>query len=94
MAHAVEAVSAPGSWTAVGRRRWVLPVVLVLAFPLTIPVVLLAAAVVVVWAAAVESGAIEQIRRVPGVGLAVRAAWLTVAVLGLVALVRDIDAIA
>jgi hypothetical protein len=94
MAHAVEAVSAPGSWTAVGRRRWVLPVVLVLVFPLTIPVVLLAAAVVVVWAAAVEAGAIEQVRRVPGVGLAVRAAWLTVAVLGLVALVRDIEAIA
>jgi hypothetical protein len=89
----VEAVAAPGSWTAVGRRRWVLPLVLVVLFPLVALVLAVAAVVLAVWVPfrreVAERGGLPT-----GVGLAVRAAWLAIAVLGLVAVVRDVRAIA
>lgn len=76
-----------------GRRRWVIPVLLVAAFPLVIPFVAIAAIVLTAWVpirrAVAASGGLSTV-----VGLAIRAAWLAVAVLGLVALVGDVQALA
>jgi len=72
-----------------GWRRWVLPTVLVAAFPLAIPVVGIAAIALTVWVPVrrwLEStGGLSK-----GAGLGVRAAWLVIALLGLAALVGDV----
>ncbi len=89
----VDAVAPPGSRPAVGRRRWVLPLVLVALFPLTAVPLLVAAAVLAAWVPLqreiAERGGVGRPAR-----LAVRAGWLAIALTGLVAVVRDIDAIA
>jgi hypothetical protein len=87
---AVDRVSSGTSWTATGRRRWVLSIVLVACFPLTM--------ILVPFAAAVLVGCIALRRTLPpvtpaGVAFAMRAIWLSVAIAGLVALARDIQAI-
>jgi hypothetical protein len=46
---AVDAVDRPDSWTRKGRRRWVLPLVLVTCFPQLVPIVAVAAAVLAMW---------------------------------------------
>ena len=87
----VDRVAAPGSWTRRGGWRWALPIVLVAAFPLTVVLLAIAAAVLVVTVTARASTA----GRFPFVvGLTVRAVWLAIAVAGLVALLRDIAALA
>lgn len=75
-----------------GWRRWIVPTVLVAAFPLTIVVVGIAALVLVVW--------VPARRRLVSTGwssgraaLVVRTVWLTLAVLGLAALVGDVRAL-
>jgi hypothetical protein len=89
----VDAVAAPGSWTAVGRRRWALPLVLVALFPVTAVLLLVAAAILTAWVPLrrelAERGPVPR-----PIGLTVRAMWLAVAVAGLVGVVRDVDAIA
>ncbi len=86
----VDRVAGDESWTRGGRRRWLLPLVSVLAFP---PVLLL------IPFAAVAVTALHTLRWVDGVqrvrtslpyGLAMRALWFGVAVLGLLALIEDI----
>ncbi|MDA3037958.1 MAG: hypothetical protein O3C27_00275 [Actinomycetota bacterium] len=75
-----------------GHLRWIVPAALLAAFPPVIPIVLLAAVALAVWV---------PVRRLfvgmgdlPLVGaVAIRAGWLAIAVLGLVALVRDIRAL-
>ncbi len=85
---AVDSVSSPDSRTARGRVRWVLPVVLVACFP---PVLFLVPFAVVLLFASFALRR-ELPRTTPtGVTLAVRAVWLSIAVLGLVALVGDIN---
>jgi succinate dehydrogenase/fumarate reductase cytochrome b subunit len=90
----VDAVRKPGSWTTRGRWRWLLPLILVGCFPLTIVVVLVAAAVFGAWVLVSELGQIERVRRSASYALAIRAGWLVVAILGLVAIVNDTQAVA
>lgn len=76
-----------------GWRRWVLPTVLVAAFPPAIVVVGIAAAVLAAWVP-VRRG-LKSTGGLPKVaGLGVRAAWLMIALLGLAALVGDVRALA
>lgn len=85
-------VTRPSSRTATGRTRWILPVALVVAFPLTVVVLVIATIVFTVWVFVRDAG----VRRVAGGRVAnymVQACWLGVAVLGLVALVGDVRAL-
>lgn len=91
---AVDRIERPGSWTAQGRTRWLLPVVLMAAFPPALFVLGLAAAVLAVWLMYRQLPAVERFRASTGAGLAIRAIWLVIAGLGLVGLVHDITAIA
>ncbi len=79
--------STPNRW-----RRWLLPALLVVAFPPVIFFVTIAAATLIVWVplrrVIVRAGSVPT-----AAGLAIRAGWLAVAVLGLVALVGDIQAL-
>ena len=76
-----------------GWRRWVLPIVLVVAFPLAIVVVGIAAVVLAVWVPVRRglalTGGLPKVAR-----LGVRSAWLMIALLGLAALVGDVRALA
>lgn len=75
-----------------GRRRWIVPIVLIVAFPLTFFLVVLAAVVLAAWVPVRR--ALAGLGRSPwGVVLAVRAGWLSIAVLGLAALVEDVRAL-
>ena len=75
-----------------GWRGGLLPVLLVVAFPFVIPIVLLAALVLAVWVPVrrelTASGGMPTVA-----SLAVRSAWAIVAFLGLVAFVRDVQAL-
>jgi hypothetical protein len=82
----VAAIAAPAGW-----RRWVVPIVLVVAFPLAIVAAGIATIVLAVWTP-VRRG-LESTGGPPKVArLGVRAAWLMIAFVGLAALVRDIRA--
>ena len=88
---AVDSVSAPASSTVRGRRRWALPILLVACFPPTLMLLPFAAAMLV------ASMALRRAfpRVVPAsVRFAMQAIWLSIALVGLVALVGDIQAIA
>jgi hypothetical protein len=90
IAHAVDRL-ALGEWPP-GRRRWVLPALLVVAFPLVIPIVMIAAIMLTLWVPIRR--AIASSAGMPTIaGLAIRSGWAAVAVLGLVALVRDVQAL-
>jgi hypothetical protein len=91
---AVDAVARPGSWTARGRRRWLLPVALLVLFPLAIPVTVVAALVLGAWLPLRREAGWARLRATLPFGIAVRAAWLAVALLGLDALIGDIRALA
>lgn len=85
---AVDRVASAGSWSNVGRRRWLLPVLLIAAFPPVLVIVVPALAVLTLW---VPVRRLLGEREVPFVlGLAVRGTWLAIAVSGLVALLGDI----
>lgn len=89
----VDSVSRPGSWTARGRRRWLLPAVAVACFPPTLFAVGFVLVPVGFWALAREVDFQREIREVRGLVLAVRAIWLIIAVAGLAALLNDINAL-
>lgn len=89
----VDRVARPDSWTARGRRRWLLPLLAIVCFPLTAFVLPFALAVVVVGAFARDVQIVRRARGVRSYALAVRSAWLFIAVLGLVALINDIGAL-
>ncbi|MDH3292867.1 MAG: hypothetical protein OER95_00940 [Acidimicrobiia bacterium] len=74
-----------------GVGGWTPPLVLIALFPFVLPVVLMAAAVVLVWT--VLRPVVPRHLPAPVV-LVIRAAWLTIAGGGLVALVRDINRLA
>lgn len=86
----VNAVKRTHSWTARGRRRWLLPIVAIACFPPTIPVVIFAVAAVGILTAVGTSDSLNRVRSTPAFGMFIRAAWLTIAVAGLAALVNDI----
>jgi hypothetical protein len=92
VATAVNHVEDPSSWTRRGRMAYVLPVVMVAAFPLSIFPLAIAAGVLIAWSSIGATGDAGRRHRV--VGVTVRAAWLAIAVLGLIALINDIREIA
>jgi hypothetical protein len=79
----------PNAWIDRGRRAWAVPLVsLVVFLPITI-VVVVVLAVTLVWSPVKQAPTFEMIRDARLVGVAVRGAWLTIAVGGLVTLVAD-----
>ena len=91
MAVVVDRLAAGGR--PAGWRGWLVPVLLVVAFPLVIPIVLIAALVLAVWVPArrelTAAGGVPR-----AASLVIRSAWAIVALLGLVAFVRDVLALA
>jgi len=87
---AVDHVASTKSWTTSGRRRWVLPIILVACVPVTAVLLPFAAVALFVWVA-VRRSLPDAVPAAVSVGI--RAIWLAVASAGLVALVRDITAI-
>jgi hypothetical protein len=76
-----------------GWQPWILPLVLVLVFPLVVPVVALAG-VVAAGGVSLRRG-VDRVGRIPaGLIVVVRGAWLVIALPGFVALVADIRALA
>lgn len=90
----VDAVRRPDSWTARGRWRVALPIILIMLFPFSIFVVVVAGAVFGVWVLVRDLSAIRTVRTSAPYALVIRGAWLVVAILGLVAIVNDTQAIA
>ena len=89
----VDRVASADSWTKVGRRRWALPLVLIAGFPAVLFIAVPALLVLAVWVPVRRS--VERIGDVPfGLRVAVRGAWLAVAVAGLIALARDVGDLA
>jgi hypothetical protein len=89
----VDRVARPDSWTNRGRRRWVLPVLAVGCFPASAIGLPFALAVVVFWALARDAHVVQRVRNFRPFALAVRSVWILIALLGLVALIGDIDAL-
>jgi hypothetical protein len=74
-----------------GRRRWLVPVLLIAAFPATIPLTVFVAVGVACWILVRRT---LGDRRLPTIaGVVVRVGWLAIAVLGLNALVGDVQAL-
>jgi len=91
---AVDRVEGESSWTARGRIRWLLPVALVACFPPVLPVVAVAGVVLVVWVVVRRLDPVQRLRASAPWAMLIRVSWLGIAVLGLVALVADVRAIA
>ena len=89
---AVDAVRRPDSWTAQGRRRWLLPIILVGSFPFTLFVLPFAFVVLGISEIARRARLVNW-RESREYGLLVRSFWLLIAIAGLVALWKDIEAI-
>jgi len=90
---AVDRLARPGSWAGRGRRRWLLPIVALLCFPLTLPIAAVTAVVLCVWVPLRHEPAVARVRASRPFGLALRVAWLAVAVAGLAALIGDVQAL-
>ena len=89
----VDAVRSPGSWTAQGKRRWLLPIAGIACFPLVIIVLAFAVIAIAALGLAGQLPAVRKLRTTAGYGLALRAGWLSIALAGLVALIGDIDSL-
>jgi hypothetical protein len=87
----VDAVRRPDSWTRRGRRTWVLAVLCVASFPLTLFVLVIALIVVLTCLVVNEAGLPRVVRRIPAYALVVRGLWLLIALVGLLALIGDIN---
>lgn len=90
---AVDAVKRPDSWTRIGRRQLALPIISVVLFPFSIPFLLFVAVIVGLFTILREIEFVQRARMTTAYGLTVRSLWLLVAVLGVVALVNDVDAV-
>lgn len=89
----VDRVARPDSWTSRGRRRWLIPLLAVVCFPGTAFVLPFALAVVAFWTFARDVQLVQRVRNIRSYALAIRGLWLFIAVLGLLALINDIDAL-
>ena len=90
---AVDAVSSSESWTLRGRRRWLLPLIAVVSFPLTVLLLVFAGAIAAIWVFGRDPAVIQRWNQSLLYRLAGRSFWLLIAVAGLVALVQDINAL-
>jgi hypothetical protein len=86
----VDSVESAESWTRGGRRRWLLPTASVLVFPATLVLVPFVATAITVLIVVGSVDAVQRWRATTRFRLGVRAVWLGIAVLGLVALIEDI----
>jgi len=89
----VDAVQRPDSWTARGRRKWVLPVIAVAVVPVAAIPLAFALVPVGIWPMSRDvdfSAEIKSVRWLPNAG---RAVWILIVVLGLVSLLNDVTAI-
>ena len=77
-----------------GRRRWVFPILASLAFPATVPVLLVAALFLGLWVLTTSLEGVQRVRNAGSYALVVRSLWLLVAVVGLVGLINETRAIA
>ena len=91
---AVDRIGRPGSWTRRGRTQWVLPIGLVVMFPLSVFVLAIATGILALWLLIRPVRDVERLRSSLVSGLMVRAVWLAVAALGAVAVISDAAAIA
>lgn len=89
----VDRVAHDDSWTRDGRQRWMLPIVLLLAFPPMILLLPFATAVVTGFVALRRIDVVQRTRATMPFGLVVRALWLGVAVQGAFDLFNDITEI-
>ena len=89
----VDSVERSDSWTAIGRRRWLLPLVGIACFPLTIAPVILVGLITMLLTAVGEFDNVRGLRASLGYSLIVRAFWMVIAVVGLKSLVVDIAAL-
>ncbi len=87
---AVDAADKSDSWTMVGRRRWLVPLVAIACFPPTIVIVAVITAVTAIATTIGDISRVRAIRATAGFSFVVRAAWLLIAVAGLNALINDI----
>ncbi|HUF98770.1 MAG TPA: hypothetical protein VMM60_11640 [Ilumatobacter sp.] len=76
-----------------GYRRWAVPAVLVLAFPLVLVLLVLASLIAAAWFAVRQVVDMSSLARRPAVALTMRVVWFGVAVLGALALANDISEI-
>jgi hypothetical protein len=90
IAVAVDRISAAHSRGVEAPLRRVLPVVLVVMFPITVILLGFAAVVYAGWQQLRDQPAIRSLGSVRSVGYLVQACWLVVAVVGLFALIGDI----
>ena len=86
----VDRMARSTAWSAQGRRRWIAPMVLVLLFPLSVLFIAVVAAVVAVSVGARRLDQLERLRNSTVYGFAVRGVWLSIAVVGLIAVVHDV----
>ncbi|MBI4883398.1 MAG: hypothetical protein HY826_05015 [Actinobacteria bacterium] len=89
----VDAVGRPDSWTARGRTRWVLPLIVLVCFPMSLLPLSFGLVIIGFWSLARDVDFAAEVRNVRGLAWAVRGVWLLVAVVGLFALVNDISAL-
>ena len=76
-----------------GRRRWLVPVIVLACVPFMVVFLAFALVPVGIWAMAGEGDAPAEIRKVRWLPHLVRGAFLSIAVLGLVALINDVNAL-
>jgi hypothetical protein len=86
----VDHLDREGSFARHGRARWIVAGVLALLFPPTLILLGLALVVLIVWVPARDAWHAERKPLPRALTYVVRAVWLGIAVLGLVALVNDI----
>ncbi len=81
IATVADTVAAPDSWTTRGRRRWLVPLILVALAPLSLPLVLPLAAIVALLLG-LRRLLLERLRRSPVATWGVRAGFFVIPVLG------------
>jgi hypothetical protein len=86
----VDRVAHPDSWTRLGKRRWALPIVVLVPFPLALLPLTMVFVVMTVLMAIGEIARLDRLRVWKPYGIVVRGIWLGVAVLGLFVLIEDI----
>ena len=89
----MDRIARAGSWTRRGPVQWLLPIALVVMFPLTLFVLAMATGVPAVWLFVRPQRQVERLRSSMASGLMVRVLWLAVAALGAVAIVGDVAAL-
>ncbi len=87
----VDRVAARLTASPIRKRHWVLPILLVAAFPLTIFIIGFATVIFTLWALVRDNTDARQVMQGRVQTVVVRALWLGVAVVGLLSLMGDIE---